>query len=126
MAATQFDDLLAVAQEIEKEAELIDDDRWGYMIGVGLMDKLREAVQLAEFGPTFVVTAHYPGGGSEPWDVVDTKEKALACARTGLSKYPVTECGTGGVKWMEITGTGIAESIGVERTADGSPIVTSE
>lgn len=67
---------------------------------------------------TFVVFSHCASGYRELEYVETTKEKAIARGRQVLRRSPVTACGTGGVRWCEVFGPGIEESIGVERSGD--------
>jgi hypothetical protein len=64
---------------------------------------------------TFVVRSHCASGYVELETIVDTLDEAKAAGRKALERSPVTPCGTGGVRWVEIDGPGIEESIGIER-----------
>ncbi len=73
---------------------------------------------------TFAVRSHCASGWVELEDVVDTLDEAKAKGRAALKRSPVTPCGTGRIRWIEIDGPGIEESIGLERTPDGGVIET--
>jgi hypothetical protein len=61
------------------------------------------------------VKAHCASGYTELWGVYESLDEARATAREVLASHPVTECGTGGVRWCEVFGPGIEESLGFER-----------
>jgi hypothetical protein len=71
---------------------------------------------------TFAVFAHCASGYTELVNIEDTLDAAKRRASRELVDSPVTPCGTGGVRWCEIFGPGIPESIGVERNSLGGVV----
>lgn len=63
----------------------------------------------------WIVKAHCANGFTELVGIYKSLDAARTSARGELRKSPLTECGTGGVRWCEIFGPEIEESIGVER-----------
>ena len=52
----------------------------------------------------FIVYGHCASGFTEVWDVCPSLARAKATGERVLQDWPVTECGTGGVRWVEIVG----------------------
>ena len=71
----------------------------------------------------FVIYAHCASGYRETWDFQPTEERAVASAKKALKDSPITDCGTGGIRWCEIFGpeddTGNFVLLGVERDGRG-------
>lgn len=63
----------------------------------------------------WIVKAHCASGWTELVGVYESRSEASKAARREVKQFPVTECGTGGVKWAELFGPDIEESIGFER-----------
>jgi len=80
---------------------------------------------------SYVVTGHGHNGDypfAETWDVVDTVEQAKAVAEKAFARRGehVLADGTPTLQWMEVTGPGIEESLGLdEKGWDGeyTPVV---
>lgn len=53
----------------------------------------------------FIVYGHCASGAREVWDTANDLDKAKAIGVKALADYPVTDCGTGGVVWVEIIGS---------------------
>jgi hypothetical protein len=58
---------------------------------------------------SYAIYGHCASGFTELWDVKTTLPAAKKLGVKVLKDNPVTECGTGGVTWVEIIGTDVPQ-----------------